>query len=92
MTRNLNILGLMLCCIFAGCSTAPRGGGAQEDLIIQADSTVDRFRAGDPTLSDRIAQAHGYAVFPTIGRAGAGVGGAFGRGVVYEMDEVIGFA
>jgi len=88
----LNVIGLMLCCAFAGCSTAPRSEGGQQDLIIQADSTLQRFRASDPSLADRIAEAHGYAVFPSIGKGGAGVGGAFGRGVVYEQGEIVGFA
>ncbi|MEP7063422.1 MAG: lipid-binding SYLF domain-containing protein [Betaproteobacteria bacterium] len=28
--------------------------------------------------------AYGYAVFPTIGKAGVGIGGAYGKGRVYE--------
>lgn len=34
--------------------------------------------------------AHGYAVFPTIGKAGVGLGGAFGKGHVYEKGKLIG--
>jgi len=34
--------------------------------------------------------AYGYAVFPTIGKAGIGVGGAFGKGRVYQQGKVIG--
>jgi lipid-binding SYLF domain-containing protein len=32
----------------------------------------------------------GYAVFPTIGKAGIGVGGAYGKGKVYKGGTVIG--
>ena len=35
-------------------------------------------------------KAYGYAVFPTIGKAGVGVGGAFGKGRVYEKGKYIG--
>lgn len=35
-------------------------------------------------------KAYGYAVFPTIGKAGVGLGGAFGKGQVYEKGKVIG--
>ena len=35
-------------------------------------------------------KAYGYAVFPTIGKAGVGLGGAFGKGRVYEKGKVIG--
>ena len=35
---------------------------------------------------------HGYALFPDVGKAGLGVGGAYGRGVVYERGQHIGYA
>jgi lipid-binding SYLF domain-containing protein len=34
--------------------------------------------------------AYGYAVFPTIGKAGVGIGGAYGKGRVYEKGKHIG--
>ena len=35
-------------------------------------------------------QAYGYAVFPTIGKAGFVIGGAYGDGLVYINDTVVG--
>jgi lipid-binding SYLF domain-containing protein len=35
-------------------------------------------------------QAYGYALFPTIGKGGIGVGGAYGEGRVYEQGRHIG--
>jgi lipid-binding SYLF domain-containing protein len=34
--------------------------------------------------------AYGYAVFPTIGKGGVGIGGAYGEGHVYEKGRYIG--
>ncbi len=34
--------------------------------------------------------AYGYAVFPTVGKGGVGVGGAYGKGRVYEQGEWVG--
>jgi len=34
--------------------------------------------------------AYGYALFPTIGKGGFGVGGAYGEGQVYAQDALIG--
>jgi lipid-binding SYLF domain-containing protein len=34
--------------------------------------------------------AYGYAVFPTIGKGGLGIGGAHGKGRVYEKGKYIG--
>ena len=36
--------------------------------------------------------AYGYAVFPTIGKGGVGVGGAYGKGRVYEKGKYVGDA
>jgi lipid-binding SYLF domain-containing protein len=34
--------------------------------------------------------AYGYAVFPTVGKGGVGIGGAYGKGRVYEKGKYIG--
>jgi lipid-binding SYLF domain-containing protein len=34
--------------------------------------------------------SHGYAVFPTIGKGGIGIGGAYGKGRVYEGGKHVG--
>lgn len=36
------------------------------------------------------ANAHGYAVFPTIGKGGIGIGGAYGKGRVYDRGRYVG--
>ncbi len=35
-------------------------------------------------------RSYGYAVFPTIGKAGFVIGGAYGKGKVYEQGKYIG--
>jgi lipid-binding SYLF domain-containing protein len=53
--------------------------------------TINVFKkAGE---SGRFFQtAYGYAVFPTIGKGGVGIGGAYGEGHVYEKGRYIGNA
>lgn len=41
-------------------------------------------------ISDMFNSAYGYALFPTIGKAGFIVGGAFGKGRVYKQGEYYG--
>src|SRR5688572_32786722 len=36
--------------------------------------------------------SYGYAVFPTIGKAGLGIGGAHGSGCVYQQGKQVGTA
>ena len=55
--------------------------GAQTAIATDYDSTVSNFRnAGTGAFID---QSYGYAVFPTIGKGGIGIGGAHGKGGVF---------
>ncbi|MEW8229557.1 MAG: YSC84-related protein [Candidatus Thiodiazotropha endolucinida] len=51
--------------------------------------TVDVFNAASES-GWFFDNHHGYAVFPTVGKAGIGIGGAFGKGRVYENGVHIG--
>ena len=50
--------------------------------------TVDLFR--DAVSSEFFDNSYGYAVFPTIGKGGIGVGGARGEGRVYTNGAHVG--
>jgi lipid-binding SYLF domain-containing protein len=45
-----------------------------------------------PAVQPFFKSAYGYAVFPTIGKGGLGIGGAYGEGQVYKGDKVTGTA
>lgn len=51
--------------------------------------TMDRFRQAS-TTQPFFEQAYGYAVFPTVGKGGIGIGGAYGQGRVYQSGSVTG--
>lgn len=58
-------------------------------LADKYDDTVSLFKnAGES--SSFFGKSHGYAVFPTIGKAGLGIGGAHGEGRVYEQGKYVG--
>ena len=44
----------------------------------------------DAGIANMFDSAHGYALFPTIGKAGFLVGGAYGKGRVYQQGKHIG--
>lgn len=52
---------------------------------LKANQTLAHFKNKDKSLENFFKQAYGYAVFPTIGKAGFIVGGAHGDGVVYKL-------
>ncbi len=62
--------------------------------VARADSygdTISLFKHAHESASF-FHKSYGYAVFPTIGKAGLGVGGAFGKGRVYSRGRLIGDA
>ena len=83
------IAGMMT--ILGGCSTAPRTETGRTNLKAEAAAVLAEARRTDATIKDILDVAQGYAVFPTVGKGGALVGGAYGKGVLYERGEVIGF-
>lgn len=74
-----------------GCATAPRSVAEQDSLISRANATVQEMAARDAELPNMLASGAGYAVFPDVGKGGAVIGGAFGRGVLYENGQPSGF-
>jgi lipid-binding SYLF domain-containing protein len=52
--------------------------------------TIAAFKNSDPDMKVFFKKAYGYAVFPTIGKGGFGIGGAYGRGKVYRKRKLIG--
>jgi lipid-binding SYLF domain-containing protein len=64
---------------------APTKAG-QEDV----QETIQQFEKGDPGMQAWFREAYGYAVFPSVGKGGIGIGGARGKGLVYEQGKLIG--
>jgi lipid-binding SYLF domain-containing protein len=92
------ILFLPAACLLAvalfgsGCSTAPKNQAEKDALRGEADAALAKMTAQDDSLRAKVDSAYGYAVFPNIGKGGLLVGGSYGRGVVYEQGQFIGYA
>jgi lipid-binding SYLF domain-containing protein len=59
---------------------------------VQADKftdTIQVFKKSE-TVQPFFKDAYGYAVFPTVGKAGIGIGGSYGTGQVYQGGKVTG--
>ena len=51
--------------------------------------TIDVFKKSE-VVKPFFKNAYGYAVYPTIGKAGFGIGGSYGTGQVYQGGKVTG--
>jgi lipid-binding SYLF domain-containing protein len=76
----------------AACSATPDTAEARDQLVDDAQSTVARFQSDDSRTGTFFESAYGWAVFPKITKGGAGIAGAYGRGIVYQGGAVVGYA
>lgn len=56
----------------------------------KARQAIAEFKKADPKMKAFFNKAYGYAVFPTVGKAGIGVGGAHGKGTVFRGGKAVG--
>lgn len=75
-----------------GCETVPKTEAERDALQDEARATLQTMQARDPSLRGFLDKAHGYVIFPSVGKGGVLVGGAYGRGIAYEQGRMIGYA
>ncbi len=78
----------------AAPAETPAAAPAEVEASVPDDkysSTVALFKNAGQSASF-FDKSYGYAVFPTIGKAGLGIGGAHGSGRVYEKGTYVGDA
>ena len=63
-----------------------------KNLLAEVESTKEKMLMQDPALADVLATAKGYVIFPDIDEAGFIIGGAYGKGAVYENGKLVGVA
>ena len=81
MKRN-RILILVITIVFALIVSTPA-------LADKFTDTIDTYKKSE-AVQPFFKKAYGYAVFPTIGKAGFGIGGSYGTGQVYQGGKVTG--
>ena len=59
-----------------------------EENHAKAQEAIAEFKKSDPSIQRFFDSSSGYVVIPTVGKAGFGIGGARGKGVLYENEAV----
>jgi lipid-binding SYLF domain-containing protein len=75
-----------------GCATGSVPTEERDELFKQAQASRQKWNEVDPQLEAFAKKGDGFAFFPEIKKGGLIVGGAGGRGVVYEKGQHIGYA
>jgi len=78
--------------VTAACSTAPQREEDRRALSADTAVFVGRAKEADPTLARFFTNCAGYAVMPEIGKGGLIVGGAYGKGQLFDRQgHLIGY-
>lgn len=91
--KKMNRLGWI---VIAAGLFLPRMVMAQSDdqkrIIVDSREAKASFLKGDPSMENLFKHSSGYVIFPNVGKGGVVVGGAAGKGAVYEKGKAIGTA
>jgi lipid-binding SYLF domain-containing protein len=86
LRRIFFVTASMLALTLAGLTQG--ASAATTDAEVKA--ALAEFERTNPKIKPFLASAHGYAVFPSVGKGAIGIGGAHGSGLVYEKGKLIG--
>ena len=89
-TRAVTVLALAIGLLF-GCASAPPSPEGGAALVQQATAALREMNELDPGVEPMARKGHGYALFPEVSKGGLVFGGAYGRGVVYEQGQHVGY-
>ena len=88
--KKLSVALFALSFVFASISAlAEWKPDTNNKLELSTARAVIDAKEKDSSLSDWFGTAYAYAVFPTVGKAGVGIGGAHGKGVVIRGDATV---
>jgi len=87
-------LGVTMLCLMvpvSGCATVPKTEESRDVLSAQVRETIAVFKRKDPGITSFFQNSYGYAVLPKVAKGAFWVGGAYGKGHVYQRGKMIGY-
>ena len=92
LTTGVALVLTVVVGLLGSCATAPTSPEDKAALVTEAAVRLQQMSTADPALGALVKRSYSYSMFPNVGKGGLGVGGAYGRGVVYEQGKHIGYS
>ena len=86
--RSISLIAVIL----VGTALVAARAAEDDKLKEETKAAIEAFQKADSGLKKQFDSAVGYAVFPSVGKGGLIIGGARGKGLVYEKGKLIGRA
>jgi lipid-binding SYLF domain-containing protein len=94
--KKTNTFRPILFAMMLAVLSIPRISMAQDEsherIIDDSKEAKASFKKADPSMENLFKNSAGYVIFPNVGKGGVGIGGAAGKGTVYEKGMPIGTA
>jgi lipid-binding SYLF domain-containing protein len=97
-TLTIGAAALAMLALASGCAGAgwdpdhPKSAKTSSAQEASSADTLAKFRAKAPELHRYFDNAYGVAIFPRVGKGAAGLGMGYGKGEVYEQNQLVGSA
>jgi lipid-binding SYLF domain-containing protein len=88
---KFSLAGLMFVALIGCNSQPPPTPEAKRSLHDDVRAAISKMEAKDPGIKSVVDSNYGYAIFPSVGKGGVIVGGAFGHGEVFRQGQFIGY-
>jgi len=82
--KSILTTSIFLMMLLAFTSTQAWDPKGLEEDIAKGQEAIDALLESSPEMQRYFDAAAGYVVIPTVGKAGIGIGGARGKGLLYE--------
>ncbi|HBG78078.1 MAG TPA: hypothetical protein DDW84_04405 [Phycisphaerales bacterium] len=79
--------GLLVC----GCAVTPEKPKGKAVLSIDSNEAVAIMKEKDSSIQKFFDKSYGYAVLPKVFKGAFVAGGAYGKGEVYEQNQMVGY-
>ena len=88
--RIVSIVALLYCLILSPPAIAQWQADENDKMQLAAQTAILQMKDRIPRSLPYFEDAYAMAILPSVTRFGAGFGGAYGRGLVIEGDDLIG--
>ena len=89
--RKISVLMALLTGLFIGASAWAFEPDINDPFQLDVQRAILEVKKADPGIETFFKNAAGYAVFPSVGKGGFVVGGAYGKGLVIANGQVDGY-
>jgi lipid-binding SYLF domain-containing protein len=85
------ISSVLVLVVLSGCAATPKTAESKDILALRVKGAIAQFKAEDSGIQTYFDSSYGYAVLPKVLKGAFVIGGAGGKGQVFQYGRMIGY-